>query len=121
MADKNIEKLHCIAPNVYCAGAGTAADCNHVTDMVASAVKLHRYDTGRQTRVITVTTLLKNHLQRYQGYIGAALIIGGVDLNGPQLTTVSQLNQNYAMFCFLRFFHKVRQIHFLMQRWGLVR
>lgn len=31
VADKNCEKLHNLAPNIYCAGAGTAADCNHVT------------------------------------------------------------------------------------------
>eukprot|EP00210_Caulerpa_lentillifera_P004069 g3882.t1 len=79
-----------MAPNVYCAGAGVSGDCDHVTEMVASAAKLHRYDTGRQTRVITITTLLKNHLQRYQGHIGAALIVGGVDLNGPQLSTIFQ-------------------------------
>lgn len=26
VADKNCEKLHYLAPNMYCAGAGTAAD-----------------------------------------------------------------------------------------------
>ena len=31
VADKNCEKLHNLAPNIYCAGAGTAADCEHVT------------------------------------------------------------------------------------------
>jgi len=31
VADKNCEKLHKLAPNIYCAGAGTAADCDHVT------------------------------------------------------------------------------------------
>ena len=27
VANKNCEKLHYMAPNIYCAGAGTAADC----------------------------------------------------------------------------------------------
>ena len=31
VADKNCEKLHKLAPNIFCAGAGTAADCDHVT------------------------------------------------------------------------------------------
>lgn len=31
IGDKNCEKLHYLAPNIYVAGAGTAADCNHVT------------------------------------------------------------------------------------------
>lgn len=34
VADKNCEKLHVLAPNIYCAGAGTAADCDHVTRMI---------------------------------------------------------------------------------------
>lgn len=31
VADKNCAKLHNMAPNIFCAGAGTAADCDHVT------------------------------------------------------------------------------------------
>ncbi len=31
VADKNCEKIHFIAPNVYCCGAGTAADTENVT------------------------------------------------------------------------------------------
>lgn len=31
MADKNCEKIHYIAPNIYCCGAGTAADTEAVT------------------------------------------------------------------------------------------
>jgi hypothetical protein len=33
-------------------------------------------------------TLLKSHLFKYQGYISAALVLGGVDHNGPHLFTV---------------------------------
>lgn len=31
VADKNCEKIHFIAPNIYCCGAGTAADTMNVT------------------------------------------------------------------------------------------
>lgn len=31
VADKNCEKIHFIAPNIYCCGAGTAADTMSVT------------------------------------------------------------------------------------------
>ena len=31
VGDKNCEKIHNLAPNVFCCGAGTAADCDHVT------------------------------------------------------------------------------------------
>ena len=31
VADKNCEKIHYIAPNIYCCGAGTAADTENTT------------------------------------------------------------------------------------------
>ena len=34
VADKNCEKIHYIAPNIYCCGAGTAADTEMTTAMV---------------------------------------------------------------------------------------
>ncbi|DBA76230.1 hypothetical protein WJX77_006905 [Trebouxia sp. C0004] len=88
VADKNCEKIHYIAPNIYCCGAGTAADTENVTGMIASHLELHRYGTGRGSRVVTALTLLKSHLFKYQGHVSAALVLGGVDLNGPHLFTV---------------------------------
>lgn len=88
VADKNCEKIHYIAPNIYCCGAGTAADTEAVTGMVASNLELHRMATNRKSRVITALTMLKSHLFKYQGNIGAALVLGGFDLNGPHLFTV---------------------------------
>ncbi|KAF8054987.1 PBB2 [Scenedesmus sp. PABB004] len=88
VADKNCEKIHYIAPNIYCCGAGTAADTMNVTAMVSSNLELHKYATGRQARVVTAMTLLKSHLFRYQGHVSAALILGGVDLHGPHLFTI---------------------------------
>ena len=34
VADKNCEKIHYIAPNIYCCGAGTAADTENVTGVL---------------------------------------------------------------------------------------
>ena len=56
--------------------------------MVSSALTLHRYATDRDSRVVTALTLLKNHLFRYQGHVSAALVLGGVDAEGPHLFTV---------------------------------
>ncbi|OEL31901.1 Proteasome subunit beta type-7-B [Dichanthelium oligosanthes] len=88
VADKNCEKIHFMAPNIYCCGAGTAADTEAVTDMVSSQLQLHRYATGRESRVVTALTLLKSHLFKYQGHVSAALVLGGVDVTGPHLHTV---------------------------------
>ncbi|XP_078437213.1 proteasome subunit beta type-7-B-like [Wolffia australiana] len=88
VADKNCEKIHFMAPNIYCCGAGTAADTEAVTDMVSSQLQLHRYATGRESRVVTALTLLKTHLFSHQGYVSAALVLGGVDVTGPHLHTI---------------------------------
>jgi hypothetical protein len=85
--------------------------------MVSSQLQLHRYASGRESRVVTALTLLKSHLFRwaplmpgylrlfgivstsnllmplymfrYQGHVSAALVLGGVDCTGPHLHTVS--------------------------------
>ncbi|KAF6148129.1 hypothetical protein GIB67_011904 [Kingdonia uniflora] len=88
VADKNCEKIHYMAPNIYCCGAGTAADTEAVTDMVSSQLLLHRYATGRESRVAASLTLLKTHLFGYQGHVSAALVLGGVDITGPHLYTI---------------------------------
>merc|ERR1712106_277726 len=46
-------------------------------------------NTGRQVRVITASKLIKQMLFRYQGYIGAYLIVGGVDVAGNHLYELS--------------------------------
>lgn len=88
VADKNCEKIHYLAPNIYCCGAGTAADTEAVTAMTSSRLAIHRLNSRRESRVVTALTMLKQHLFRHQGHIGAALVLGGVDCTGPHLYTV---------------------------------
>ncbi|KAF6002341.1 Proteasome subunit beta type-7 [Cyanidiococcus yangmingshanensis] len=90
VADKNCSKIHYIASNIYCCGAGTAADTEATTQLIASQMELHRQATGQAlVPVVAAMTRLKQYLFRYQGYISAALVLGGVDeLHGPSLYTV---------------------------------
>jgi len=88
VADKNCEKIHYIAPNIYCCGAGTAADTEHSTALISSQLEIHKLSTGREPRVVTAKTMLQQMLFKYQGQIGAALILGGVDINGSHLYTI---------------------------------
>lgn len=88
VADKNCDKIHYIAPNIYCCGAGTAADTEKTTELIASQMELLRLNTGGadHSRVVTACTLLKRLLFRYQGHISAALVLGGCDpIDGPAL------------------------------------
>lgn len=89
VADKNCEKLHHITDNIFCAGAGTAADLQHTTELMESQMELLRLATGTQPRVCTVVRRLQSMLFRYQGYIGCALVLGGVDVTGPHLYSIA--------------------------------
>ncbi|EEB13616.1 proteasome subunit beta type 7 precursor, putative [Pediculus humanus corporis] len=85
VSDKNCSKIHYIADNMYCCGAGTAADTEMTTQMIASQLKLQQLNTGREVPVVTANRILKQLLFRYQGHIGAALVLGGVDSTGPHI------------------------------------
>ena len=88
VVDKNCEKIHYIAPNIYCCGAGTAADTEMTTAQISSELKLLRLSTGAQSRFVTAMTMLKRHLFGYQGHVSAALVLGGCDASGAHLYTV---------------------------------
>jgi len=88
VANKNCKKIHYMAPNIYCCGAGTAADCDQVTALISSQLNLQRRNTGEESRVVCALTKLKRFLFGYQGYVSAALVLGGVDDHGPHLHTI---------------------------------
>ncbi|EDQ98242.1 20S proteasome subunit [Laccaria bicolor S238N-H82] len=51
-------------------------------------MEMHALQTGRKPRVVTAMTMLKQMLFRYQGQVGAALVLGGVDATGAHLFTI---------------------------------
>jgi 20S proteasome subunit beta 2 len=55
---------------------------------VASELLLHRCSINRPNRVVTALNILKTRLFKYQGHIGAALILGGVDKAGAHLHSI---------------------------------
>jgi 20S proteasome subunit beta 2 len=89
IVDKNCAKLHYVAPNIYCAGAGTAADCVMTTASISSQLELLRLNTGASlSRVVTAVTVAKRYLFQYQGAVSAALVLGGVDHTGGHLYSI---------------------------------
>ncbi|XP_055383600.1 proteasome subunit beta type-7 [Condylostylus longicornis] len=85
VSEKNCKKIHYLAKNMYCCGAGTAADTEMTTENISSQLELHRLNTGRQVPVVAANTLLKQLLFRYQGHVSAALVLGGVDKTGSYI------------------------------------
>jgi len=85
VADKNADKLHHITDNIQCAGAGTSADLTATTELMSRDMELHALNTGSQVRVGTVVRRLSTMLFKYQGHVGCALVLGGVDVTGPHL------------------------------------
>lgn len=88
VAEKNCQKIHYMAKNIYCCGAGTAADTQVTTDLISSQLELLKLNTGKIPRVITACRLLKQMLFRYQGHVSAALVLGGVDDTGAHLFNI---------------------------------
>ena len=76
VADKNCFKIHYLAPNIQCCGAGTAADTQFMTGInlhlqiligleeMAHQLELLRLNTGRQSRVVTAVTRFCTKLHR---------------------------------------------------------
>ena len=56
--------------------------------MLAIPCMSYSFRTGRKSRVSTSNRMLKQMLYRYQGNISAALVLGGVDINGPSLYSI---------------------------------
>ncbi|KAM4631185.1 proteasome 20S subunit beta 13a [Polymixia lowei] len=88
VADKMCAKIHYIAPNIYCCGAGTAADTQKTTDLLSSNLTIFSLNSGRNPRLVMAVNILQDMLYRYKGQIGANLILGGVDCSGNHLYTV---------------------------------
>merc|ERR1711879_1085595 len=55
------------------------------TMLMETQMELFRMTTNTQPRVCTVVRRLSTMLFKYQGYIGCALVLGGVDVTGPHL------------------------------------
>ncbi|SCU88785.1 LANO_0D03070g1_1 [Lachancea nothofagi CBS 11611] len=88
VANKNCAKLHRMSPKIWCAGAGTAADTEEVTRLIGSNLELHSLYASREPRVVSALQMLKQHLFKYQGHVGAYLIVAGVDPTGAHLFSI---------------------------------
>ncbi|XP_076908095.1 proteasome subunit beta type-7-B-like [Bidens hawaiensis] len=102
-----------MATNISYYGAGTAADTEAVTDNINFQLKLRRYHTGRESRIVTSLTLLKTHLFCYESHVSAALVFGGVDVTGPHLYTIYPHGSTYSLpFATMRFGSLVAMVVF---------
>merc|ERR1711939_482015 len=71
ISNKDCLKLHKFADNIWAAGAGTAADLDHVSDRFSGQLKkLRLKENARYSRPLQIVTMLENPLTRYGGAIG---------------------------------------------------
>ncbi|MCA9750322.1 MAG: hypothetical protein KC414_14525 [Romboutsia sp.] len=89
VADKNCEKIHFISNKIMCCGAGTAADTRRVTRMASKELQLFSYRLLKNPYISHCERIICDYLHSYGGQIGAALVLGGIDLNGPKLFSIS--------------------------------
>ncbi|KHJ46411.1 multicatalytic endopeptidase family protein [Trichuris suis] len=95
VGDKFCLKLHYLTKSIYACGAGTAADLEQTADMLSSNLRLMELNTGRKARGIAALRIAKQHLFKYMGYVGAYLIIAGVDFFGPFIYSVHAHGSSY--------------------------
>lgn len=102
VADKRCEKLHSLARNVWCAGAGTSADVDAMVRHVKFRFWKRRHgDVGnipyvldstiskedRDVPFASVTAILhylRSKLQQSRGALGVNLLVGGYDFSSQQ-------------------------------------
>jgi len=90
IGDKFCLKVHELSKSIYACGAGTAADLDNMTRWLAANLEYDELKTGRSSaRVQMAVSIASRHLHKYQGYIGAVLLIGGVDVTGVHLYSCS--------------------------------
>lgn len=66
-----------------------------MTVLTSAELDMHSLNTGRSVvPVICASMLLRRTLFRYQGHIGAALVLGGVDKSGPQIYCIYPCGSN---------------------------
>lgn len=97
VADKNCKKIHFIAPKIMCCGAGTAADTRRVTRMASKELQLFSYKHMKDPFVSHCQRHICDYLHSYGGQIGAALVLGGIDVFGPALYSISPNGYSYKV------------------------
>jgi 20S proteasome subunit beta 2 len=85
VSDKNCIKIHSLTDQIFCCGAGTAADAERVARMASKELKMFANKYQRPPLVSHCVSLCTHYLHRYQGHVGAALIVGGIDSEGCHL------------------------------------
>lgn len=63
VVDKNCEKIHYLAPNIYCCGAGTAADTEKTTEMISGQASFPLH-TAQTTVTVQNSVVLHSLLTR---------------------------------------------------------
>ena len=64
--------------------------------MIKRGLELHRLNTHTENRVQTAALKLTSHAFKYGGHIGTHLIVGGIDVKGPQLIECSSDGNMYS-------------------------
>lgn len=68
--------------------------------MLSANLRLQELNSGKKARLITALRIAKQHLFKHKGYVGAYLLIGGIDPTGPHLYDVSangtSMSKEYA-------------------------
>lgn len=90
LIDQNCSKINRLSRNIYCCGAGSAADIKKLSAIVETYLAT-KFSSDSEIPVICLFTLLKRTLYKFNGYLMTVFIVGGVDCrSGNQIFSICQ-------------------------------
>lgn len=107
--DKNKLKIHTVAPRIFCCAAGVSADCDQVTRSCSHLLSLQRIEhelageTQQLDSIFFAVSCIQDLLQTPVGnrLPESALILGGLDQQGPALYHITEKGAQRTTFCAL--------------------
>merc|ERR1719327_1394272 len=85
VADRASRKISQVSPHIFLCRSGSAADTQALTNMVKNYLGQHTIELGEEPFVETAANLFRMIAYNNKDMLSAAMILGGVDKQGPKL------------------------------------
>ncbi|KAL0220386.1 hypothetical protein RCL1_000240 [Eukaryota sp. TZLM3-RCL] len=88
VANRVSDKITQVSDHILICRSGSAADTQAIADYVQYFLDHYSSETGRQPLVKIASHMARNIIYEYKDHLQAALIVGGVDENGPSVYSI---------------------------------
>jgi 20S proteasome subunit beta 1 len=88
VANRASRKISQVSPHIFLCRSGSAADTQALTNMVKHYLSQHAIELGEEPFVETAANLFRMIAYNNKDMLSAAMILGGVDKQGPKLFSI---------------------------------